>query len=45
MMKKVLIVEDELAILTGLSKALRELCRFLGDIRSSKWQGGRLLSL
>lgn len=33
-MKKVLIVDDELAILTGLSKALRELCGFLGDIRT-----------
>ncbi len=34
MMKKVLIVDDELAILTGLSKALRELCGFLGEVRT-----------
>jgi DNA-binding NtrC family response regulator len=34
MMKRVLIVDDELAILTGLSKALRELCGFLGEIRT-----------
>jgi len=35
MMKKVLIVDDELMILTGLSKALRELCGFLGEIRTA----------
>lgn len=34
MNKKILIVDDELAILTGLSKALRELCGFLGEIRT-----------
>lgn len=33
-MKKILIVDDELAILTGLSKALRELCGFLGEVRT-----------
>lgn len=34
MMKKALIVDDELAVLTGLSKALRDLCGFLGEIRT-----------
>ena len=34
MMKRILIVDDELAILTGLSKALRELCGFPGEIRT-----------
>ncbi|MEW6599543.1 MAG: response regulator [Nitrospirota bacterium] len=34
MTKKILIVDDELAILTGLSKALRELCGFPGEIRT-----------
>lgn len=33
-MRRVLIVDDELPILTGLSKALHELCDFRGDIRT-----------
>ncbi|RJR18532.1 MAG: response regulator [Nitrospiraceae bacterium] len=34
MNKKILIVDDELAVLIGLAKALRELCGFLGEIRT-----------
>lgn len=34
MMKRILIVDDELSILSGLSKALPELCGFSGEIRT-----------
>lgn len=33
-MKKILIVDDELPILSGLSRALGELCGFQGDVRT-----------
>jgi DNA-binding NtrC family response regulator len=33
-MERILIVDDELAILSGLSKALHELCDFQGDVRT-----------